>query len=157
MDKQEFKDFCHREFTRRGFKKHKNMYYRKSEEHGLLCGLELQHSQFGRYYYINCDFFIGTFGEPKTYPTKYEYDLYRRPFLVLSRRTWNGEHYITGEIDYETYTEEELLPIFAEAFDKRIMPALLLGKKELRDHLDVWDTPKFDKEREADVLRRLNE
>ena len=40
MTKQEFKEFCHEEFTKRGFKKRRNMWYLQGK--GLLCGMYLQ-------------------------------------------------------------------------------------------------------------------
>lgn len=48
MTKQGFKDFCHKEFTKRGFKKKRSVYYLEGKD--LLCGLYLQKSMSDAYY-----------------------------------------------------------------------------------------------------------
>lgn len=48
MTKQEFKEFCHEEFTKRGFKKRRNMWYLQGK--GLLCGMYLQKSMAEAFY-----------------------------------------------------------------------------------------------------------
>ena len=75
MDKQEFREFCHEEFIKRGFQKRRNMYYLKGKD--ILCGLYLQKSMADAYY-VNYDFFIGNYDNVKNYPTKYEADIGER-------------------------------------------------------------------------------
>ena len=154
MDKNEFKKFCHDEFTKREFKKRKNAYYRASE-HGLLCVLRLQKS-YGEAYYINCSFFIGNFSDPKDYPAREDYDLYDRPICVISRDTYKGEHFMHAMIEYEKYTAEELLPYFTKAFDERIMPPLINGKQELLKQIDLRGFPLKHVKSKEEVLQKLN-
>lgn len=155
MNKADFKDFCHDEFTKRGFKKHKSTYYLESS-HGLLCGLTLQGS-YGAAYYINCDFFIGNYSNPKEYPSQYDSDLYHRAISVLSKDTYKGEYFMTPLIEYKRYTLEELRPYFERAFDECIMPPLLKGKQELLNHLDIWHFPDPSVKSEKEVLEKLKE
>lgn len=138
MIKEEFKQFCHMVFTQYGFRKKKNMYFQKGTD-GLLCGLMLQGGY--DYYYINCYYFIGTFDERKSYPAYYEHDLYGRPICVLSKDTFNGDHFMDAMIEYEEYTEKELMPYFEKAFCEIIMPPLLKGKGEILHQEKKWVTP----------------
>ncbi len=154
MDRKEFKAFCHEEFTRRGFRKKKSMYYLKSREHGLLCGLELQPGH--DYFYINCNFYMGEFDERQPYPTKYAFDLYGRPVRVWSQDTVNGQPFMDAMIEYAYHTPETLTPYFEEAFEKWILPPLREGKQELWKNLDtVWIPPIHDKKQVEDVMRKL--
>ena len=156
MQKNEFKDFCHDEFKRYGFKKQKSMYYRYSAE-GLLCSLSLQGGC--NYYYINCDFFIGQYGKPEQYPSQYEADIFGRPISVLSRDTFKGEHYMTALIEYEKYASEELKPFFTRAFEELILPPLQIGKNELLKHLlndDDWDFTDLSIKSKEDRLNHWN-
>jgi len=154
MEKSNFKKFCHDRFTEHGFKKHRSTYYLASS-HGLLCGLTLQGS-YGTAYYINCDFFIGNFEDPKSYPSQYDSDLYDRPICVLSKTTYKGEHFMTALIEYEKYTEEELQPFFDQAFNNRIMPPLQNGKQELLMHLDEWELPDSDTDQLDTIRKKLS-
>lgn len=45
MDRKQFKEFCKNEFTERGFKKQRNMFYLTGYD--LLCGIDLQKSYYG--------------------------------------------------------------------------------------------------------------
>lgn len=130
MTKQEFKDFCHKEFVRRGFIKRKSMYYLKGKE--LLCGLYLQKSMADAFY-VEYDFFIGNYEDIKKYPTKYEADIWRR-IAILSKDTVDGERYMGALIEYERYIVEEIKPYFDDVFEKYIMPPIEDGKKILLDN-----------------------
>ena len=124
MTKQEFKEFCQAKFFKRGFKKKKKMYYLEGTE--VLCGIELQKSNYGACYYVNCHFFIGNYDCPACYPTSYESDICRR-IAVLSKDTINGQHFMDALIEYEKYDVNELKPYFERAFDDFILPPVLEG------------------------------
>ena len=154
MDTSEYKNFCHEEFIKHGFNKQKEMYYHSSNL-GLLCALRLQKSSYGAAYYINCYYFIGSYSNPKEYPSHPEFDLYDRPICVLSKDTYKGEHFMTALIEVEKYTVEELLPYFDQAFDEKIMPPLVNGKQELLMHIERWGFPlPFVKSKE-EVMQKL--
>ena len=153
MDKIAFKKFCHDEFTKRGFKKHKSTYY-LIRSPGLLCELSLQGS-YGAAYYINCDLFLGHYSSPKEYPSHYDSDLHLRAICVLSKDTYKGEHFMTPLIEYEKYTADELLPYFAKAFDEIIMPPLVNGKRELLKNIELWHFPPPFVKTKEDVLQKL--
>lgn len=128
MDAKEFKKFCKEEFTKRGFRKVKSCYYRQEE--GLLCALYLQHSDFGPEYYINYYFFLGDFSD-KEYPTRYDHDFHGR-FAVMSKTmTVEGKTFLTGQIEHNFYTEDELRPYIEKNFEELIYPVLEQGKKAI--------------------------
>ena len=150
MTKQEFKDFCHEEFIKRGFVKKKKMYYLSGKD--LLCGLYLQKSM-GEAFYVEYDFFIGEYKEEKLYPTVYESDIDIR-ICVLSKQTIKGERFMGALIEYEKYDSEEIRPYFDEAFEKYIMPPILEGKRILLEKREHYFAELFSEERDA-VLEKL--
>ena len=133
MDKNEFKEFCKKEFEARGFKKQKNMFYLAG--HDVLCGICLQKSNYGDVYYVNYCYFIGDFEGVKKYPTYYESDIQSRVLAMSKTSTVGGEHFITSQIEYEEYTEDELRPYFDKEFEERILPPVYQGKKYILDNL----------------------
>ena len=136
MDKKSFLTLCHNEFIKRGFQKHKNMYF-LSGNNGILCGIWLKKSNFGPTYVVQYYYFLGEFNNPKEYPTHYDFDLCGH-INVMSKVTFKGEYFITGGIEYEKYTEEELLPYFENDFTRFILPPIQHGKSvllECHDHL----------------------
>ncbi len=152
MTKQEFLDFCHEEFTKRGFeKKRKNMYYLKGKD--LLAGLYLQKSM-AEAYYIEYDYFIGEFDDVKSYPTVYDSDIHRR-IEVLSKDTVNGEHFMDACIEYGLYTKEELEPYFSKVFEKYIIPPIINGKHIILKNKEHYFRALFSEELDK-VLNKLN-
>ena len=150
MEKNEFKEFCKNEFEIRGFKKQKNMFYLIGYD--LLCGIYLQKSNYGDLYYVNYCFFIGEFEGVKNYPTHYESDIQER-FLAMSKTsTVQGKHFITSQIEYKEYTEDELRPYFDKEFKERVLPPLYQGKKYILDNLGKLYSLTLRKE---EVLRKL--
>lgn len=151
MTKQEFIEFCHYEFTNRGFKKKKKMYYLNGKD--LLCGLDIQKSM-GEAFYINYCYFIGRYDDIKQYPSYYDNDLSKR-IEVLSKATYKGEHFMGGLIEYERYTKEELKPYFDEAFDRYIMPPITEGKNIILENKEYYLKTVFYEEKE-ELLNKLN-
>ena len=133
MDKKQFKNFCKNEFEIRGFKKIKKMFYLAGKD--LLCGIELQKSNYGNSYYINFYFFLGKFDDINNYPLCYELDVQGRMVAISKTQTVRGKHFLTSAIEYEEYTEEELRLYFDKEFKERILPPIHQGKKYILDHL----------------------
>ena len=153
MTTQEFKDFCHEEFTKRGFVKKKlNNYYLNTDK-GVLVSIYLQRSGYGTAYYINYNFYIGFFDKVKDYPPHYDSDLYHR-ICVLSKDTFKGEHFMDAMIELERYTIDEIKPYIDAEFDQYIMPVLTKGKQHIIDNLDHFfsGTP----EERVELLSKLN-
>ena len=150
MTKQEFKDFCHEEFIKRGFVKRKKMYYLKGRD--LLCGLYLQKSM-AEAFYVEYDFFIGQYDDVKMYPTVYDSDIHRR-ILVMSKDTVDGEYFMDVLIEYERYNVEEIKPYFEETFEKHIMPPILEGKKIILENQQHYFAALFPEGR-CEVLKKL--
>ena len=153
MTTQEFKDYCDEEFTKRGFVKKKlNLYYLNTDK-DILVSIYLQRSSYGGAYYINYDFYIGTYDDIKRYPTYYESDMGSR-MRVLSKQTINGERFMGALIEYERYTLDEIKPYIEAEFEKYIMPVLTRGKQHLIDNIDHI-APGHNKTKEH-ILEKLN-
>lgn len=150
MDRNEFKAFCKNEFEKRGFKRHKNMFYRMGYD--LLCGVNLQKSNYGDIYYVNFYYFIGEFDGVTIYPTSYESDVEERVLVMSKTSTIQGNHFVTAQIEYKEYTEEELRSYFDKEFEERIVPPILHGKKYIRDNLGKLYSLTLHKE---EVMRKL--
>lgn len=150
MDKNEFKAFCKNEFEARGFKKQRNMFYLAGRD--LLCGIYLQKSNYGDVYYVNYCFFIGGFADVKKYPTHYESDVQERVLVMTKTSTIRGQRFITSQIEYKEYTEEELRSYFDKEFEERILPPLHLGKKYILDNLGKLYSLTLHKEK---VMQKL--
>ena len=133
MDKNDFKKFCFEQFKKRGFVKHKNMFYRQGKD--VLCGLLLQKSDFGPAYYINYYFYIGVFNE-SGYPTRYDLDVQGRVIVLSKKQTIDGENFSTSMIHYEEYSETELIDFFDKAFEEFILPPIFQGKKYILNNLN---------------------
>ena len=132
MDRQEFKQFCHNEFLDQGFAKIKSMYYLRGID-DTLCGIWLKKSNYGSVYTVMFYYFFGDTTVSKFFPTHSEYDLVGY-IKVLSKDTVRGQHYLSGTIDYEKYTVEELKPYFERAFEEHILPPLKIGKSHIVAH-----------------------
>lgn len=154
MTKQEFKTFCKEEFYKRGFKKVKNMYYLDGEE-DILCGINLQKSNFGNLYYINVKFFIKGFNEKFPYPTCYDADISGRMSVMSKTETCQGKHFMTGQIEYEEYTPEELREYFEKDFESWILPAVKEGTSFLAKKIDYMNLSPSTLAKEEDVLKLL--
>ena len=150
MNKQEFRDFCHKEFTKRGFKKKKSVYYLEGKD--LLCGLYLQKSMSDAYY-VEYNFFFGNYVDEKKYPTIYDADINMR-FTVLSKDTYEGEYFMGACIEYELYSEEEIKKYFDKEFEEHIMPIIDGGKERLKQDLEYFFDEMFEEEIQS-VLNKL--
>ena len=150
MNKKQFKDFCKKEFELRGFKKIKNTFYLLGKD--LLCGIELQSSNYSNSYYINFYFFLGKFDDTNNYPVCYDLDVQGRIVAMSKTQTVSGKHFLTSAIEYEEYTEEELRPYFEKEFEERILPPVHQGKKYILDNLGGLYSLTLHKE---EVMRKL--
>ena len=133
MDTKQFKNFCKKEFELRGFKKIKKTFYLAGKD--LLCGIELQKSNYSNSYYINYYFFLGKFDDTNDYPVCYDLDIQGRMVAMSKTQTVRGKHFLTSAIEYEEYTEEELRPYFDRAFEEEILPPVNHGKSFILDNL----------------------
>ena len=150
MDKKQFKNFCQKVFELHGFKKIKKTYYLRGED--LLCGIELQKSNFGNSYYINYYFFLGKFDNTKAYPICYDFDVQGRILAMSKTQTISGKQFLTSAIEYEEYTETELRPFFDKELEDRILPPVHHGKKYILDNLGNFYSLTLNKE---EVMRKL--
>ena len=150
MDKKQFKDFCKKEFEARGFKKKKNVFYLLGQE--LVCGIELSKSNYGNEYYVDFFYCIGDYSKVAKLPVYYDSDIEERILVMSKTSTVQGKHFITSQIEYEEYTEEELRPYFDKEFEERILPPVHQGKKNILDNLGKLYSLTLHKE---EVMRKL--
>lgn len=151
MDKKQFKDFCKKEFEAHGFKKQKNMFYLSGND--LLCGIDLQKSNYGDTYYVNYYYFIGMFGNITDYPTYYKSDIQGRIVVMSRKQAFQGKKYMTPQIEYEEYTEDELRPFFDKEFEEKILPPIYQGKRYISDNLNVLYFLTMNQEEVKEKLR----
>lgn len=133
MDKDQFKRFCKSEFEKHGFKKIKKEFYLLGKD--LLCGISLQKSNFGSVYYVNYYYFIGDYSQTKNYPTYHSSDVEGRLAVMTKTDTIQGEHFLTAQIEYEEYNEDELRYYFDKEFEEKVLPPIRYGKKYILDNL----------------------
>ena len=150
MDKKQFKEFCKREFQKKGFQKVKNTYYLAGKD--LLCGIDLQKSNFGNEYYINFYYFIGDYQNQTGVPTYYDSDIDARIIVLSKIKTYQGKQFLTSQIAYEEYTEEELRVFFDKEFDERILPPIRQGKAYILENLGKLYRLTLNQE---EVMRKL--
>lgn len=133
MDKKQFKEFCKREFQKKGFQKVKNTYYLAGKD--LLCGIDLQKSNFGNTYYINFYYFIGNYQDQTVFPAYYNSDIYTRIVVLSKTQTYQGKQFQTTQIEYEEYTEDELRVFFNKEFEERVLPPIQRGKTFILENI----------------------
>ena len=154
MNKEEFKKFCHIEFTKRGFKKIKKGYYLQGPK-DILCGIFLQKSNFGEIYYVNYCFHI-CFSQENIVPSYYDMDIDGGRITVKSKTQKNSDDLpiMTSQIEYEDYSAEELAKYFDKEFEEMILPPIYQGKKYILDNLNKLY---FLTLRPKEVMRKLQE
>ena len=150
MDTKQFKDFCKKEFELRGFKKIKKTFYLSGKD--LLCGIELQKSNYSSSYYINYYFFLCKFDDTNEYPVCYDFDVQGRIVAMSKTQTVSGKYFLTSAIEYEEYAEDELRPYFDKEFEERILPPIQQGKKYILENLGRLYSLTLHKE---EVMRKL--
>ena len=150
MDKKQFKDFCKKEFELRGFKKIKKTFYLLGED--LVCGIELSKSNYCNAYYVDFFYCIGKYHMVGELPVYYDSDVEERISVMSKTQTVQGKCFLTGMIEYEEYTEEELRPFFDKEFKERILPPIHQGKKYILDNLGKLYSLTLHKE---EVMQKL--
>ncbi len=150
MNKNEFKAFCKKEFESRGFKKKKTVFYLVGSD--LLCGIELQKSNYGDIYYVNYYYFIGKFENITNYPVPYDCDVEGRILALSKTQTVQGKRFLTSMLEYEEYSEEEMHSYFEREFEEKILPPVYQGKKYILDNLGKLYTLTLHKE---EVMKKL--
>lgn len=153
MNSKDFKKFCNCYFMSKGFMKVKNTYYCNGSA-GVLCSIDLQKSNYGAIYYINYCFFLGTFTDVADFPSTYEFDIIGRIAVMSKTQHKDGKVFLTAQIEYEEYSQEELTPLFDKEFENKILPPIRLGKSYLVDNLNKLY---FLTLRKEEVLNKLME
>ena len=118
----------------------------------LLCGIDLQKSNYGDVYYVNYYYFIGNFENVTNYPTHYESDIQGRIVVMSKKQSFQGKQFMTPQIEYEEYTEDELRYFFELEFEEKILPPIIQGKKYILLNLN---TLYFLTLNQSEVMRKL--
>lgn len=150
MTSIEFKELVKSECIKHGFKKVKNSFYISGED--VLCCVNLQKSLYGSIYYINYYYFIGDFCESKEYPIYYDSDIYERVCVMSKTQTIKGKHFLTGQVEYEHYNEDEMRAILNSEFENKILPPIYNGKKFILNNLNKLYTLTTNKD---EVMSKL--
>ena len=117
-----------------------------------MCGIDLQKSNYGDVYYANYYYFIGEFKNITDYPTHYESDIQGRIAVMSRKQTFQGKQFMTAQVEYEEYTEEELRPYFERAFEEEILPPVDHGKSFILDNIGKLYSLTMHKE---EVIQKL--
>ena len=134
MEKKEFLNFCKEEFESRNFKRYKNSFYLIGDQ--VLCGISLQKSNSGRYYYINYFYCIGDYKSSKKLPSIYDSDITGRICVMSKTQTYQGKRFMTPLVEYQEYTAKQLKPFFDEELNSKILPPVYQGKKIILNNLN---------------------
>lgn len=55
--------------------------------------------------------------------------------MMTKTDTIQGEHFLTAQIEYEEYNEDELRYYFDKEFEEKVLPPIRYGKKYILDNL----------------------
>lgn len=135
MNKNQFKAFCKMKFELYGFKKVKKCFYLIKQD--ILCGLELQKSNYGNIYYINLFYCVGNYNNITTdLPTSSEGEISSRICVMSKTQTHQGKYFMTAQIEYEEYSEDELELFFDKELKEKVLPPIYQGKKYIVENLN---------------------
>lgn len=57
--------------------------------------------------------------------------------MVMSKTmSFQGKSFLTAQIEYEAYTEDELRPFFEREFETKVLPPIKNGRKFISENLD---------------------
>lgn len=139
VEKKEFINFCKEDFKKRGFKKIKKGYYLDNGK-GILVIIYLQRGSYGKYYYINCNFNIGSLDNDIPKPIFDDANFFNRiKIMSKANDTIDGKQYMTEQIPYEEYAQNELQPFFDKYFEKMVIPVIIGGKQYIIENIDKYE------------------
>ena len=138
MDKKQFKDFFKKYLIQHNFEKIKNKYYYKHDD--FLCRIELNKSNYGEFYYIEYDFYIGNFTKP----------------YLIDQSGWQTATPFVGarfgfgvnkdRCIYGDYNEDLLKQLLDQNMERAILPPFERGKKFLLDNFGKYYTTYLDED-----------
>ena len=135
MEKSEFLRFLEEKLTSYGFVKKKRSYYKAGDE--VLCCVDFQASSYGKIYYINYHFFIGSYDAAQDFPSYRESDIDGRIRIKTKSQLYHGKPFMSALIHYEEYSGKELETYIDEALKQTIIPAIDQGKKFILEHKNI--------------------
>ena len=68
------------------------------------------------------------------------------------KQTFQGKCFITAQVEYEEYTEDELRPFLDRELEKKVLPPICQGKKYILDNLNTLYFLTLNQE---EVMRKL--
>lgn len=98
-------------------------------------------------------FCIGNYNDGSDLPTYYDSDIQSRVLTMSKTSQIYGNYFMTAQIEYENYSEDELCFWFDKDFNERILPPVQKGKKYILENLDKLYTLTLHQE---NVLKNFN-
>lgn len=151
MTKDEFKKLCWQIFKEYGFKKEKRFLVNMGSSN-ISCFVDLQKSDYGEAYYINCRFGIKGFPSGTDLAHNPAEFFNRVQVMSVSMHNDTGKCFETQMICYEDYTAEQFTYYLKSAIDDWVMPPLQDGGKYVAEHQDKY---MFLKRNTAPVIKAL--
>lgn len=56
---------------------------------------------------------------------------------MSKKQTFQGKCFMTDQVEYEEYMEDELRPFFDREFEEKVLPPIIQGKKYIWDNLNT--------------------
>ena len=142
MNKIEFKKAFNKTISLFGFKKKGSLFYLSGNKN-VICVLELQHSNYGAYYYINCGMYLEDHYEKGATPSIGDCEIHTSRIKIKYREeTPISGPKNTDAFYYEFLTYEELAAALESFYQYAIKPAIGEGLDYILNNLVTWENDK---------------
>lgn len=137
MTKDDFKKLCWSIFKEYGFRKQKKYFYFEGNSN-IECYIDLQKSDYGESFYINCSFCVKNYFAGSAFVLENIVCFNRIQVMSVSMRDDAGGCFLTQMIVYKDYTDEEISRYLRQALDEWIMPPLAKGGAYIVENEDKY-------------------
>lgn len=151
MTKDEFKKLCWQIFKEYGFKKERR-FFTNTGKANVVCFIDLQKSNYGEAYYINCRFGVKGILSGTDLANNPGDFFNRVRVMSVNAHHGAGKSTETDMIYYEDYTAEQIIFCLKSALDDWVMPPLQVGGIFVVDHQNKY---MFLKRNTAPVIKAL--
>ena len=145
MTKDEFKKLCWQLFKEYGFKKQKKDFVNDGCSN-VYCTVDLQKSNYGEAFYINCWFGIKDDHFNDNGPLHASDFFNRVQVTSVSMHNNAGNCFETQMILYEDYNVEQMTRYIKAAFEDWVMPPLQIGGEYVIEHQEKYVFLKRDRD-----------
>ncbi len=137
MTKDDFKKLCWSIFKEYGFRKQKKYFYFEGNSN-IECYIDLQKSDYGDAFYINCSFGVKNYFAGSGFAVNNIVCFNRIQVMSIRMHNDAGDCIRTQMIFYEDYTDEQLSSYIKLALDEWVMPPLVKGGVYIVGHEEKY-------------------